>query len=530
MTDNIAIKTLDAEWTPSVNPWLVTIAVMTATFIFALDGTIANVALPQMAGSFSSSNDEAMWILTSYLIASGIVLPSVDWFSKVFGRKNFFIGCIGIFTIASLLCGLATSLDQMILARIIQGLGGGALMPISQAILFESFPKEKRGLAMSVFGFGVIFAPVIGPVLGGYLTDTLSWSWIFYINIPFGIIAMLCSKLWIEDPPYAQKQGFVKIDYVGFAFLIVWLVTLQTVLDKGQNADWFNADWICWLSVISIFAMIGFFISQLVNKDSIIDLSVFKDKNFSSGTIVLVVVNAVMYASTAIMPLYLQNLLGYSAFLSGYALTPRGIGSLIAVVLTGALSNIVDERAFAILGLVCLGLSGLMFGVLNLQISMINIIIPNLIFGLGMAFSFVPLMTLSMNTLHNDQMTNASGVQNLVKNIGGAIGTSIVATMISRFGQVHQFSLVKHLNPLNPVFETKVMTVKMALAQYMNMSVADVKANYLMYSQLLQQANLWAFIDAFRIFGLVSLITIPLVFLLDKTDKTSGGESAPLVH
>lgn len=528
MSENV--KTNEKEWQPTINPWLVTIAVMTATFIFALDGTIANVALPQMAGSFSSSNDEAMWILTSYLIASGIVLPSVDWFSKVFGRKNFFIGCIGVFTVASLLCGLSTSLDQMIIARILQGLGGGALMPISQAILFESFPKEKRGLAMSVFGFGVIFAPVIGPVLGGYLTDTLSWNWIFYINIPFGIIAMLCSKLWIEDPPYAQKQGLTKIDYVGFGFLIVWLVSLQTVLDKGNNADWFNADWICWLSAISVIAMIGFFISQFKNKESIIDLGVFKDKNFSCGTLALIVINGVMYASTAIMPLYLQNLMGYSAFLSGYALMPRGIGSLIAVVITGVFSNIVDERLLGVLGLICLGISGLMFGFLSLQISMINIIIPNLIFGIGMALSFIPLTTLSMNTLHNDQMTNASGVQNLLKNIGGAIGTSIVATMLSRFGQVHQYSMVEHLNPLNPVFHTKVHTVKMALAQYMHISVAEIKANYLMYAQLLQQSNLWAFMDAFRIFGLVALIIIPIVFLLDKTKKDADNEHIAVMH
>lgn len=517
-------------WQPTINPWLVTIAVMTATFIFALDGTIANVALPQMAGSFSSSNDESMWILTSYLIASGIILPSVDWFSKVFGRKAFFIGCIGVFTIASLLCGLSKSLDQMIFARILQGLGGGALMPISQAILFESFPKEKRGLAMSVFGFGVIFAPVIGPVLGGYLTDTLSWNWIFYINIPFGILAMICSKMWLEDPPYVQKQGFIKIDYVGFGLLILWLVTLQTVLDKGQNADWFNAPWICWLSAISVIAMIGFFISQVKNKESIIDLGIFKDKNFTYSTLLLIVVNGVMYASTAIMPLFLQNLLGYSAFLSGYALMPRGIGSLVAVLITGIFSNIIDERILGIVGLVCLGISGIMFGFLSLQISMINIIIPNLIFGLGMALSFIPFTTLSMTTLNNEQMTNASGVQNLLKNIGGAIGTSIVATMISRFGQMHQFSMVKHLNSLNPVFQTKVTMVKMALAQYMNISVADTKANYLLYTQLLQQANLWAFIDAFRIFGLLALIIIPLVFLLDGNKKDSNSDHINVMH
>jgi len=527
MTENL---TTEVEWKPTKNPWLVTIAVMTATFIFVLDSTIANVALPHMAGSFSSSNDEAMWILTFYLIASGIVLPSVAWFSGVFGRKTFFIGCIGIFTIASLLCGLSTSLDQMIFARILQGLGGGALMPISQAILLESFPKEKRGLAMSVFGLGVIIAPVIGPVLGGWLTDTFSWNWIFYINIPFGIMAIIASKLWLEDPPYAQKKGLQSIDYVGFGFLIVWLVSLQTFLDKGQNADWFNATWIRWTFGISVFSMVAFIVSQIRNKKSIIDVSVFKDKNFAYGTILLVVVNGVMYASTAIMPLFLQNLLGYSAFLSGYALMPRGIGSLAGVLIAGIFSNIIDERILGIIGLVCLGLSGAMFGFLSLQISMINIIIPNLIFGFGMALCFIPLTTLSMTTLSNTQMTNASGVQSLLKNIGGAIGTSIVVTMLSRFGQMHQFNMVKHLNQLNPIFNTKVTAVKMGLAQYMHISIAEIKANYLMYTQLLQQSNLWAFMDAFRIFGVLALIVIPLVFLLDKNKKDPDKEGMTVIH
>lgn len=526
----MTVENMQAEWRPKNNPWLITVAVMTATFIFALDGTIANVALPQMAGSFSSSNEESMWILTSYLIASGIILPSVDWFSKVFGRKNFFIGCIILFTVASLLCGFAHTLPQMIVARILQGLGGGALMPISQAILFESFPVEKRGMAMSVFGFGVIFAPVIGPVLGGYLTDTISWHWIFYLNIPFGIIAAICSNLWLEDPPYAQKQGFKKIDYVGFILLIVWLVSFQIFLDKGNNADWFNTGWICWMFGISLVSMIAFFVSQLKNKESIIDISVFMDKNFSLGTIALVVVNGVLYASMAVMPIFLQNLVGYSAFLSGYALTPRGLGALIGVIISGTLSNKIDERILGAFGLLCMGISGLMFGYLNLQLSIINIIIPNIVMGIGMTLSFIPITTLSMNTLSNAQMTNASGVQNLLKNIGGAIGTSFVVTMISRFSQMHQHSMVKHLNPLNPAFETRVTAITTALSQYMHVSVAEVKANYLMYVELLRQSSLWAFMDTFRIFGMIALVCIPILFLLDKNETDPNSEHVTVIH
>lgn len=524
-------NTAAEEWKPSKSPWLATIAVMIATFIFVLDSTIANVALPYMAGSFSASREEAMWILTSYLIASGIILPSVGWFSHVFGRKEFFIACISIFTFSSVLCGLSNSMEMMIFSRILQGLGGGAILPIAQAIMLESFPREKRGVAMSVFGLGILFAPVIGPVLGGWITDTFSWNWIFYINLPFGIITVIASKMFLENPPYAQKQGIKHIDYIGFGLLISWLVTLQIVLDKGQNADWFAATWICVLSTISVLSMIGFIISQVKDRDSIIDLSIFKDKNFFYGTIVLVVVNGVLYATIAIMPLFLQSLLGYNAFTSGAALMPRGLGSLVGIVITGTLSNKVDDRILGAIGLSLLGIGGLMFGGLCLQISMINIVIPNLILGTGMVLCFIPLTTLSMTTLSNAQMTNATGVQSLCKNIGGAIGTSIVATLITRLAQVHQFSMVGYLNDLNPVFVYKVNAAKMMLAHYMHITVAQHKANYLMYGELVKQSNLWAFIDAFRVFGLIALIIIPILLVLDGHEKSSdaNGDSV-IIH
>jgi DHA2 family multidrug resistance protein len=297
-----------------------------------------------------------MWILTSYLIASGIILPSVAWFSNVFGRKAFFITCILIFTFASVLCGLSTSLDTMLVSRIIQGIGGGAMLPIAQAIMMESFPKEQRGVAMSIFALGVVTAPVIGPLLGGWITDNYSWNWIFFINLPFGLLAATLANSFIEDPPYAQKKGLQKIDYVGFGFLIVWLVSLQVVLDKGQNADWFNAQWICWLSVVSIISMICFVISQLKNKDSIIDLSIFRDRNFAIGSSLLMIVNAVLYSSIAIMPLFLQSLLGYTAYLSGFATMPRGVGSLTAVLFTAIAGHKLDARFLVTAGLSCIGI------------------------------------------------------------------------------------------------------------------------------------------------------------------------------
>lgn len=529
MTQN-APETIEEEWNFPENPWPATLAVMLATFIFVLDSTIANVALPHMAGSFSSSNEEAMWILTSYMIASGIILPSVGWFSGVFGRKKFFITCVIIFTVSSFLCGLATSLDQMILARILQGLGGGAIVPIAQSILLENFPLHKRRMAMSVFGVGIIIAPIIGPVLGGWITDNYSWHWIFYINVPLGFIAAALANMFVEDPPYARKKPGQKIDYLGFGFLISWLVCLQIVLDNGQKNDWFNCSWISWTFAVSMISMAAFVYSQLVNPKSIIDLRVFKDRNFAFGTCLLVGTMGVLYASIAIMPLFLQNLLRYSAFLSGYSMMPRGVGSVTAIIVTGIFAKKIDDRMLIGIGLALMGISSLIFGGSNLQISMINIIIPNYIFGFGMGLCMIALSTISVATLKNEQMTNATGIQALLKNIGGAIGMSIVATMLSRFAQVHQISMVGYLNPMNPVFKTKVAAMTMALAKYSHVSLASVKAHYLMYGELLRQSSLWAFMDTFRIFGLVCFMIIPLLFFMKPSSNSTGESDMGAMH
>lgn len=511
-------------WKFPENPWPATLAVMIASFIFILDSTIANVARPHMAGTFSSSDEETLWILTSYMVASGIILPSVNWFSGVFGRKKFFISCILIFTGASFLCGLAHSLGQMIVFRILQGLGGGAIMPIAQAVLLENFPPEKRRLSMSIFAVGIILAPVIGPVLGGWITDNYSWHWIFYINIPLGLLAAYMSNKHIEDPPFARKKEGQKIDFWGFAFLISWLVSLQIVLDKGQNADWFNAPWICWMSALSVFSMIAFVVSQIVNKKSLLDLSVFKDRNFVFGTIMLMMVMGVLYASIAIMPLFLQVLLRYTAFLSGCSMIPRDIGSISAIIATGIFIKKTDDRVLIAIGLMLLGSGGLVFGNTNLQISMMNVFIPNFIFGLGMGFCMIPISTLSVCTLDNTKMTNATGIQSLLKNISGAIGMSAVATMISRHGQMHQQVMVGHLTPLNPVFQAKAHAMTGAFAQYSALPVAAQKANFLMYSELLKQCYLCAFMDAFRIVGMLCFLIIPIILLMKPHVKKEGEE------
>ena len=451
------------------------------------------------------------------MISSGIIIPSVDFFSKFFGRKNFYIISILLFTIASLLCGTATSLGQMVFYRVLQGAGGGGIVPLSQAIMMESFPKERRGTAMALFGMGVILAPIVGPMLGGWITDNWTWPWVFFINVPVGCIAAVMAKNLLFNPPYAQRVKGVKMDWLGFGLLSLWLICLQVFFDKGNNADWFNATWICWVFTISCFAAIGFFVSQIVRKNTLVDISVFKNKEFIIGTFIQVVMMSVLYASIAILPQFLQSMMGYTAFLSGLSMMPRGLGSLTSMIICAFIADIVDKRKMVIAGLTLIGTAGLFFGFLNLQIATINIMIPNYLMGMGMGLSMIPIINLSMETLSNQQMTNASGLQNLFKNIGGAIGTSLVATFLTRFAQAHQYMMVGKLSDLNPAYVERVQTTTGALMQYTSADVAQHMAQYAQYGTLLKQSTLWAFMDSFRIFGILCFVLIPLLFLFKKS-------------
>ena len=503
------------------NPWIVMIPVMLSVFMFALDETISNVALPYMAGSFSISHNESTWIITSYLVASGVVIPAVDFFSKLMGRKTYFLISVTIFTIASVLCGLSKSMAMILFARILQGIGGGGIMPISQAIIFEIFPKEKRAAAMAVFGLGVVMAPIMGPALGGWLTETWSWPFIYFINVPFGIVAFHLIKKLVFDPPYARKQKNVTMDYSGFFFLCVWLLTLQIVLDKGNDADWFGAAWICKTFAISMMAMVAFFTIQVKKEKPLIDLSILKDKNFFFGTIVLMVLMGVMMASAAILPSMLQQLMGYTSFLSGISMVPRGAGCLLATVICGVLTTKIGTKPLIIAGLIILGIGGLMFGEINTTIALVVIALQNMVFGLGMIMAMVPMMNVSCSTLTNDQQTNAAGVQNLLKNIGAAVGTSLATTMISRFGQVHQMMMVGHLNFSNDVYTQKLNSLAASFASSTDMSTALNMAQGQLYNQLLQQSSLWGYVETFRYFGIAAFVIIPLVVLFIKHKRTA---------
>ena len=510
----------EAEY--NTNPWLACMPTMTAAFMFVLDATIANVALPHMAGSFSVSREESMWILTSYLIASGIVIPMVDWFCKVMGRKKFFIISIIMFTIASALCGMAQTMGQMVAFRILQGFGGGGILPISQAILLENFKPSERGKAMAAFGMIIVLAPILGPVIGGWITDNWTWPYIYYINIPIGILAWILSNTFIYDPDYAKKQENVKADFAGFFFLSIWLISLQIVLDKGNNADWFNTPWICWLSLVSLISAALFVTSQIRNKESLVDLSIFKDKNYLVGTSVQIVMQAVLLASVAILPQFLQSLMGYDAFKSGLSMMPRGLGALTATILYGSFANKFDGRLLVAVGLLCIATGCMMLGNLNLEISTMSIMFPNFLFGIGLGLAMIPIITLSMATLRNDQMTNASGLQNLLKNIGGAIGTSVVATLISRGAQKHQFMLIQHLTDTTANYVERVQTYTGAFITNYDPITANYMAKGVINRLLMQQATLCAFIDAFRVFAIAAISIIPLLLLLKNIKKENN--------
>lgn len=515
-------NTQTTQWTPKHNPWVVCIPVMLAAFMFVLDETIANVALPYMAGSFSVSRQESTWVLTSYLIASGIVIPSVDFFCKLMGRKNFFIFSIILFTVSSFLCGIANSLPMMVITRILQGFGGGAVLPLSQSITLEMWPVEKRAQSMALFGMVVVIAPIIGPVLGGWITSNWSWPFIYFINIPIGIICVYLAKELIEDPPYARKQPNVKMDTIGFYMLIGWLTCMQIVLDKGNDADWFGSTWVCWMTFFAVLFALAFFVIQTKNKDSLVDLNVFKDGNFFFGTLVQIVMQGVLLASLAILPQFLQGLMGYDAYLSGLAMMPRGLGAMLTIIFIGTIGAKINAKLLVIVGLSFLSTAGFLLCNLNLQIATVDIAIPNFIMGIGMAMCMIPIITLSTMTLSQEQMTNASGVQNLLKNLGGAIGTSIVTTLISRKAQVHQNFLVENMTMLNNNFIERFSAYQAQFQSGLDAITAGNMANSLLYKQMLQQANMGAFKDTFEFCAISCVVIIPLVFLIKGIKKKNS--------
>jgi DHA2 family multidrug resistance protein len=515
-----------SDWKPSHNPWLIALSVMLATFMEVLDTSVANVSLPHIAGNLSATTDEATWVLTSYLVANAIILPATNWLGNLFGRKRFLVSCIILFTFASALCGAATSLGFLVLARVLQGAAGGALQPISQAVLLESFPPAKRGAAMAVFAMGVVVAPIAGPTLGGWITDNYSWRWVFYINLPIGLLAGLMANAFIEDPPYLKKVLASQIDYLGFGFLTIWLATLQFVLDKGQELDWFGSRTIAICLTISILGFLAFVTRELTARQPLVDLRVLKNRNLAVGCGLIGILGALLYGTIAVLPLFMQNLLNYTALDAGLALSPRGVGAFLATIVVGRLVGKINNRILITVGFLGLAYSSFLFGNINLSIGMSSIVWPTVFSGVSISFIFVPLATSSMGTLAQDQIGNASGLFNLMRNLGGSIGISGLTTLVARGSQSNQAAFVSHFSQYNPVYQQKLAAVQGVLAAHGSAWTAARQAPRILYGILQQQAALVTYSHNFRLFGLLCLGTTPLVFLFQKVKAKKGPVAA----
>jgi MFS transporter, DHA2 family, multidrug resistance protein len=501
------------EWRPSYNPWLIAASVMLATFMEVLDTSVASVALPHIAGSLSASVDESTWVLTGYLISNAIVLPSTGWFSNLFGRKNYQLISVAAFAVASALCGASTSLPMLVAARVVQGAAGGGLQPVSQAILLESFPRKKHGQAMAVYGLGIILAPLIGPTLGGWITDAYSWRWVFYINIPVSIAAVFMIQAFVEDPPYARREKNLPIDYIGFGMLALWLGTFQTILDKGQEVDWFGAVWIRWFAIISAASMVIFIVHELRAKHPLVDLHVLRDRNLAVGTFLIGLIGVVIYGTVTLLPLFLQDLLGYTAYDSGLAVSPRGIGALISLLIAGQLIGKISSRLLIAVGLGIRAVSLFMLGHINMQIGMWNIVWANVINGFANGFLFVPLTTLTMSTLSNEQMGRGTGLYNLTRNMGASFGVSMVTTMLIRGGQRHQDLLVRRLTPYNPIYREVLAKLDEYFRLHAGLIPTMERGYAVLYGMLRQQAMLLSYVDDFRLLAILTLCCLPFLLM-----------------
>jgi len=508
------------DWRPAASPWLIATGLMLGTFMELLDTSIVNVALPHIAGSLSASTTESTWVLTSYLIANAIVLPASGWFGRLFGRKRFLMTCLVLFTGSSALCGVAQSLGFLVAARVVQGLAGGALQPISQAVLFESFPQRQHGLAMAVFGVGVVVAPVIGPILGGWLADVYSWRWSFYINLPVGAVALIMTHAFMEDPPYLRRQARPRIDYIGFVLMAIALGTLQVVLDKGQDDDWFEATWICVTSGVCVLSFIAFLVRELRVKHPILDLRVFLDRTFMAGTIMIAALGVALYSVTVMLPLFLQTLVNYPALQSGLALSPRGLVSIPAMLTCGLLLTRVDARVIIGLGFLLLSYSCFEFGHFTLQVSTAAVLWPTILNGIAIGMIFVPLTTITMARLPKEEIGNATGIFNLMRNIGGSVGIALIATFLARDAQRHQALMIGNLTPFDPAYQQWLAGSQAALATR-GALWPEQQALSALYGTLLQQSAFAAFIDNFRLLAFFCLLGVGSVFFLQRP-RTSG--------
>jgi MFS transporter, DHA2 family, multidrug resistance protein len=527
--------TLDqTSWRPRFNPWLIALTVTLATFMEVLDTSIANIALPHIAGSFGASSNEATWVLTSYLVSNGIVLPVSAWLATRFGRKRFYMSCVALFATSSFLCGLAPTLGMLVFFRILQGAGGGGLQPSEQAILADTFPPAKRGMAFAVYGMAVVVAPAIGPTIGGWITDNYSWRWIFYINVPISVLSLYLTHKLVEDPPYLrveqEKRRGIRIDYVGLALVSLGVGCLQLVLDKGQEEDWFGSHWITALSVAAIVVLVSWVIWEWRHPHPIVELRLLKKRNFAAAVFFMFVLGMVLYGTTVLIPQYLQLLMGYSAVLAGEALAGGGFIMMLTMPIAGTLVSRIDPRR-----VMCAGFAGTAVALFYMS--------THLVLGmdfataerlriyqtLGLAFIFIPSNTLCYVDIPREKSNQVSSMINFVRNIGGSIGIALISTFITRTAQIRQNYLSAHMQNGNPKFRGMVGGLASTLRSQGLSPAQAMRQAYARVAVLLQQqASALAYKDVVSVLALMVACLVPLAFIMRR--PPSGAVEAPSVH
>jgi DHA2 family multidrug resistance protein len=517
-------------WTGGRNPWVIALTVTMATFMEVLDTSIANVSLPHIAGNLSVSQDESTWVLTSYLVSNAVVLPISGWLSTKLGRKRFYMSCVALFTVSSFLCGIAPTLGSLIFFRVLQGVGGGGLGPSEQAILADTFPQAKRGMAMAVYGMAVVLAPAIGPTLGGYITDNFSWRWVFFINVPVGMISLFLSNRIVTDPPHLKwaREENRGVDWLGLGLIATGLGCLEVVLDKGQEDDWFHSSFITGFTIVGVVSLVSFVLWELSHDHPIVDLKMFKLRSFAVANVLMLILGVVLFGSTVLLPQYLQVLLGYSAEQSGMALSPGGVLIILMLPFVGRMVGKVDTRYLVTFGFLVMSAS--MFYMsrrLDLQMDFRTAVELRMLQSVGMAFLFVPIQTIAYSGVPLQKNNQVSGIINLSRNLGGDIGIAFVTTLITRHAQTHQANLAAHTTAYDPAYHARILAMTRGFEHAGATSLGAAReATGALYRQLAQQATQLAYLDALRALGIATALMIPVIWLAGRPQA----RGAPVAH
>lgn len=497
-----------------VNPYIIAIAVLLPSFLALAASSGTNVSQPHIAGFYGATQYEANTVVTCYIISGGLMLPVTGYLVRRIGKKLLMLYSIAVFALGCLLCVIAPTLQSLIAARVVQGIGSGCILPLCQAFLLEAFPPNQRGVAMSLFGVAAMFSPLAGPFIGGYLTDNFSWQWIFIANIPLCIISLVMIKFLIADDIVEPLKYNKKFDYPGYISIVLAMSCMQVILDKGQQWNWFDATWICWMTGICVFSFVFFYVWELEYKYPVIDIRVFKDRNFLVGTIISSFINVTIYSTLLLVPMFVQSMIGYSPSMSGLAMFPRAIICFIGLLAVGEISKYVNPKLLAVIGFVIIAVSMLILTQMNPASSMESIVLPNILLCIGVPTAFVPITALSFQTLSPAKTADAAALHALFKNIITAIATSVSSTFIARVSQVYQGYFVSNLSTENPVYHAKLMAAQSKFMHYYPAFVASRKAGGSLYKDLLFQARLASFFDIFTVLALIIVLIIPFVFIL----------------